>query len=255
MVDYFSWPYNTKIDVITKARVDFPAVTICNLNRVRRSKLLDTRYEGIVDVDGGFNVSGENSWFWDFNFNIDLGLPDGLPSDAGSFQNRPSSDLTGGSSVEGLPPNWSQEYFGDWHPFDSSIDYRRRKRRDTRSSSHSDGSSSSISSSLSSSDYYSASSWWTWDSSVFNNLYDFDDFDDFFDDFDDFFDVAGNQQYGWDVDGESDWDGFYKQSKADDFSDIAEIINPTREELEELGHQAEDLILQCTFDKKRCNYT
>ncbi len=67
MTDYFSYPYTTNIDVISKRKVDFPAVTVCNMNPLRRSELVGTRLQGIVEVDGGFNVDGDDAWFWDFS--------------------------------------------------------------------------------------------------------------------------------------------------------------------------------------------
>ena len=70
------------------------------------------------------------------------------------------------------------------------------------------------------------------------------------------FDFQYYDYYNWDdVTDENDWRGFYERSTADDFSDLVDVVNPTREELETLGHQADNFILQCTFDKKKCNFT
>ncbi|XP_078580927.1 uncharacterized protein LOC144864593 [Branchiostoma floridae x Branchiostoma japonicum] len=55
------------------------------------------------------------------------------------------------------------------------------------------------------------------------------------------------------VGGENDWDGFLLSSNTDDYTDITDFSMATREEIAEMGHQKEDLILQCTFDKERCS--
>ncbi|XP_066300010.1 uncharacterized protein [Branchiostoma lanceolatum] len=55
------------------------------------------------------------------------------------------------------------------------------------------------------------------------------------------------------VDGENDWAGFLLSSNTDDYTDITDFSMATREEIAEMGHQKEDLILQCTFDKERCS--
>ncbi|XP_078662477.1 uncharacterized protein LOC144906232 [Branchiostoma floridae x Branchiostoma belcheri] len=54
------------------------------------------------------------------------------------------------------------------------------------------------------------------------------------------------------VEGEGDWAGFISNSFTDDYSDISDISTASREEIDELGHQKEDFVLQCTFDKRRC---
>ena len=46
--------------------------------------------------------------------------------------------------------------------------------------------------------------------------------------------------------------GFISNSFTDDYSDISDISTASKEEIDELGHQKEDFVLQCTFDKRRC---
>ncbi|XP_066267851.1 uncharacterized protein [Branchiostoma lanceolatum] len=55
------------------------------------------------------------------------------------------------------------------------------------------------------------------------------------------------------VDGKNDWDRFLLSSNTDDYTDITDFSMATREEIVEMGHQKEDFILQCTFDKERCS--
>ncbi|XP_035658211.1 uncharacterized protein LOC118403579 [Branchiostoma floridae] len=52
---------------------------------------------------------------------------------------------------------------------------------------------------------------------------------------------------------DNDWKGFIQNSQTDDFSDITDISTASKHEVEDLGHQKKDLILQCTFDKKKCS--
>ncbi|XP_038073616.1 uncharacterized protein LOC119741792 [Patiria miniata] len=69
------------------------------------------------------------------------------------------------------------------------------------------------------------------------------------------FDFQYEQYFDWgDLEDENDWASFYERSTSPDYSDFIDIVNPTREELKTLGHQAKDMILQCTFDKKLCSY-
>nr|XP_054755597.1 amiloride-sensitive sodium channel subunit gamma-like [Lytechinus pictus] len=55
------------------------------------------------------------------------------------------------------------------------------------------------------------------------------------------------------VDGQYDWMGFYTASQADDFSDLINVVNPTKEELTGYGHQLERFLIQCTYDQQPCN--
>ncbi|XP_072167275.1 epithelial sodium channel subunit alpha-like [Diadema setosum] len=50
--DFSKSPYSTKIDIVSQSRLVFPAVTVCNANQLRRSQIIDTRFEGLIEVDG-----------------------------------------------------------------------------------------------------------------------------------------------------------------------------------------------------------
>lgn len=59
----------------------------------------------------------------------------------------------------------------------------------------------------------------------------------------------------WDaIEDPNDWERFYDSSTASDFSDFQAVVRPTVEELKKYGHQAQDFILQCTFDTQPCSY-
>ncbi|XP_070554900.1 degenerin unc-8-like [Ptychodera flava] len=50
-----------------------------------------------------------------------------------------------------------------------------------------------------------------------------------------------------------DWYGFKTFSSTPDYSDLRRVLKLTREEIAIYGHQAEDFILQCTYDEKSCS--
>ncbi|XP_022106909.1 degenerin deg-1-like [Acanthaster planci] len=387
LVEYFQVrPLTTTIELITKTNLDFPAVTVCNMNRMRRSKLVGTRFEGLIAIDGG--VQGEDydySWFFDWSSlewfdrwdsrGEPSSSPDGNslqdsspvnsePDDStaggiGSSESIPGvggeSDVTpqgsggatvGGSSVDGTDGSDSVRGAGDdddgmssdtstsgpshvasngegdnpstaGDSIDemSSIDNEsslpggssntpshdvEKEEASSTAPPHSLNTHASTSSGIfpvtqvNSPD--SSSSQTTTDppgsetvapgqerdsdgaSSSFNPGEESDtsildserrrrsvssrqerqrrtlssSTEDFWWESDDF---EYDSYYNWDgVTDENDWRGFYDRSTADDFSDLIDIANPTREELEVLGHQAQDFILQCTFDKRNCSY-
>ena len=164
VLHYLHGPYTNRIDIVTSYDIAFPAVTVCNMNRLRRSKLAGTRFQELVTIDGDLELK-EYEWFF---YNSELG---------GSSESNPGS-----------PPT--------------------RRKRDVDDDHEEDEPS-------------------------FSDFYDF-----------------------WEnIQDENNWHEFYKYSKLDDFSDIIYVVQPTKEEYKEYGHQAEDFILQCTFDKRKCNFT
>ncbi|XP_070544098.1 uncharacterized protein [Ptychodera flava] len=50
-----------------------------------------------------------------------------------------------------------------------------------------------------------------------------------------------------------DWYGFKTFSSTPDYSDLRSVLKLTGEEIAKYGHQAEDFILQCTYDEKTCS--
>ena len=453
MFEFFHFPYTTKVDLITEKLLDFPAVTVCNLNRMRRSELRGTRFEGFVEVDGGFVDDwyepfpwGSSSdpeaneyqfdTFWEF-----LSGDDGsVPKDYTSLDYKPTFDLRstnnrdrratksrrkGDSKMKSVelsehhdhpadvdlpvnnrpnnddgvtsvdfesPPDWTSDFQGHSKgvsdkasTFDfqkSNSDFPKRDPKKTSSFDSPDSSSDSVSilnlswinseissnfdfqsyyDSASSVDSQSASSFESQshsesvsisdsqsrsesasssgspiqsesasssdsqtqsesasssdiqshsesastsdfqshskrastsdfqnsetsnfqshsaDVSSSNPQYsgpsiDYDDYEsnpftaysfnlfhhyfynnpfDYYDTADISYDFYMND---WDVEGGSDWEGFYTSSTSQDFSDIIDVANPTVEELRKYGHQAEDFILQCTFDKRNCDH-
>ncbi|XP_077863988.1 uncharacterized protein LOC144349047 [Saccoglossus kowalevskii] len=48
------------------------------------------------------------------------------------------------------------------------------------------------------------------------------------------------------------WEHFLVSSNTPDFSDLKHVLHLNQGEIRELGHQGEDLILQCTYDQREC---
>ncbi|XP_030852712.1 amiloride-sensitive sodium channel subunit alpha [Strongylocentrotus purpuratus] len=194
--DYISYPYSTRTDIITESSLDFPAVTICNVNMMRRSKLVDTRFEDLIELDGDATGDTDDYSFWfDQSFYERLGSENGNSNSSGTSgesdgtsSNSPETSSSPDDSQASGPQNLNGEF-----------------------------------------DFFESS----WDDSSF-------DFS--------FYDT-------WEgITDENDWQAIYNQSQSPDFSDLRALLNPTQAELQEYGHQAEDFILQCSFDQRACSY-
>nr|XP_006817316.1 PREDICTED: uncharacterized protein LOC102805083 [Saccoglossus kowalevskii] len=51
VVRYLEYPVNINIGVVSRNTLPFPAVTICNTNKVRKSAVLESRYNALLDID------------------------------------------------------------------------------------------------------------------------------------------------------------------------------------------------------------
>ncbi|XP_033644289.1 uncharacterized protein LOC117303933 [Asterias rubens] len=301
VLDYLGNPYGTTIDVITKTNVGFPAVTVCNMNRLRRSKLVGTRFEGVIAIDGG--ISGgdaDYSWFFDWSSQanwLDAYLSSGAGGGGGGRKRRAggSSSIGGGGGSLGGGGGSLGGGGGSLGGGGGSLGGGGGGLGGGGGSLGGGGGSlgggggslgggggslgggggslggggGSLGGGGGSfgggggsfgggggsfggggasfggggfgtpgGSFSFIDEWFTGFGST-----DFQNFE-----YVDYYDFG-------DVTGESDWNGFLENSKSEDYSDIINVANPTREELDVLGHQAEDLILQCTFDKRPCNYT
>ncbi|XP_071490102.1 uncharacterized protein [Diadema antillarum] len=299
IADYLSFPYTTRTDIITSAALQFPAITLCNVNMMRRSKLMNTRFQGLLKLDESSTSTNYDysDWFssqynqeirGDESPTVSSSGPPGTNYDYSDwFSSQYNPEIRGDESPtvsSSGPPGTNYDYSdwfssqynpeirGDESPTVSSSgppgtnydysdwfssQYNPEIRGDesptvsssgppatsAQTSSATQGESSpspppesqddSSSSSVSSSQYETFSffqSWW--DSSQF----------DFY-------------NYDWQgVQGSSDWEAIVEQSRDPDFYDVRSLLNPSLEELREYGHQPEDLILQCSFDRRNCSY-
>ena len=55
------------------------------------------------------------------------------------------------------------------------------------------------------------------------------------------------------VEDEHDYKNFFRLAKTSDYSDLQDILRPNQTEYDDLGHQLDDLIVQCSFDRENCN--
>ncbi|XP_071965394.1 epithelial sodium channel subunit alpha-like [Antedon mediterranea] len=252
--EYRSYPTTTKLELIPKSKVSFPSVTICNMNRLRRSALTGTRFEELVDIDGGFDKD-YNDWFASdvfadssyesqsvdaesqqpLNYSttssslLDNGTEPTFPSSNGASDNGGGDygGPSGGGLSGGGPSGGGNDYGG---PSGGGNDYGGPSGGDGGGF----GGGGDYNGDSSSSSYYS---WY--DFNFFQSLnFVYDDY------------------YNWgNIENPNDWRAIYDNSVSQDYSDVVKALNPTKEELRDHGHQARDFILQCTFDKRMCNYT
>ncbi|XP_041464809.1 degenerin unc-8-like [Lytechinus variegatus] len=304
--DFLTWPYSTKIDIVGRPNLAFPAVTLCNENMMRRSKIGGTRFQPLIDIDGGVEGSDyDYSWFFssiyanygwgysswnggqssfsesgssssDYNPSSEAsssGGSSGGSSYGHSISRRSSgqSSSSGGSSVgssDGQSSSSGGSSAGSSYGQSSSSGGSSAGSSVGQSSS-SGGSSagSSVGQSSSSGGSLGGSSDGQISSSYGGRQYPGPGFSSSYNSFpppnwgetwswynpSDYFDFEFSDN-NWDgVTSREDWSGFYEDSKADDYSDFFDVINPTKEELIEYGHQIEDFIVQCTFDRRPCN--
>ncbi|XP_030833219.1 degenerin deg-1 [Strongylocentrotus purpuratus] len=70
VISFIGRPTTTKISLVTKSKLEFPSVTICNLNMMRRSQLNGTRFEALADLDKASDIDGighddsDYDWFF-----------------------------------------------------------------------------------------------------------------------------------------------------------------------------------------------
>ena len=50
-----------------------------------------------------------------------------------------------------------------------------------------------------------------------------------------------------------DWNTFVSFSSRPDFSDLSDVFILQDPEIEEYGHQVDEMILQCTYNEQECN--
>ena len=63
---YFQYPVVTKIKIVKQQNQQFPSITVCNQNRIQKSKLAGTRFEQLPAIDNNFcackfSLTGSNS--------------------------------------------------------------------------------------------------------------------------------------------------------------------------------------------------
>ncbi|XP_072175728.1 epithelial sodium channel subunit beta-like [Diadema setosum] len=243
--EYTNHPSTTHIQLVTKTKLQFPAVTVCNMNRLRRSKLPGTRFQELLDLDRQVSL-------------YNLGLEDEIPEETGSGgrtkrprPRRPSttiapdqteSPITEGTVELRLTTNGTtddgtttlQENAGNTTidplstnlPDDEVVQHStsgpRRKRQVADSPK-----SASYGKTGAHRHVVAAPGL----PSIYIPLIGADPESD-----------------------HSNWGRLFELSATDDFRDFIGSVNPSRRELSVLGHQAEDFIIQCSFNQLQCDY-
>ena len=59
LLDFNKHPYTTQINVVARTELQFPAVTVCNMNMMRRSAMVNTRFESLIQTDDNAKVEGD----------------------------------------------------------------------------------------------------------------------------------------------------------------------------------------------------
>lgn len=65
--------------------------------------------------------------------------------------------------------------------------------------------------------------------------------------------ILEDDDFTYEAQHENDFQSFIAHSKTDDYSDLFDLLRPSKAELDKLGHQAEDFIIHCSFDKTNCS--
>lgn len=228
--EYRGNPTTTTIQMVTNNKLSFPAVTVCNMNRLRRSKLVGTRFEPLLDMDRHVTI-------------LNLGLDDNEIEEDDHAEPSPSltpatttstmttttasqvtinstsvppheEDLVSSTTAEGVEMSSTKDT-----PVVVDVDnpdVRRRKR---------------------------SVNWQTTNKRLsslrqMNNV-----------------PAPAIPLIGAPVENDdSNWGYLLQLSESDDFQDFIGSVNPSKEELRKLGHQAEEFILQCSFNQHYCDY-
>ncbi|XP_071851417.1 epithelial sodium channel subunit beta-like isoform X1 [Apostichopus japonicus] len=80
------YSYHTNVELVTSESVQFPDVTICNFNKMRRTRLeKDEKWKQIIDRDDFWKVTGagdDYGWFWDYYDSVSSSSSDSITEDS-----------------------------------------------------------------------------------------------------------------------------------------------------------------------------
>ena len=65
------------------------------------------------------------------------------------------------------------------------------------------------------------------------------------------FQIDTNEFYN--VKSDYDFASFLKNAKTNDYTDLQDVLRPSHSDYDRMGHQKEDFIAQCSFDRADCN--
>ncbi|XP_072167584.1 epithelial sodium channel subunit gamma-like [Diadema setosum] len=118
VIDFFHRPTTSKISLITRKELHFPAITICNLNMMRRSKLNGTRFEGLVALDEQHTrFQDESTAHESSNIGLDFGFRDlflDSSSSSTDFGGLQFPSIVSSESFSTWESSWGSIYFPTW---------------------------------------------------------------------------------------------------------------------------------------------
>ncbi|KAK2157086.1 hypothetical protein LSH36_199g03027 [Paralvinella palmiformis] len=247
---YLSYPVSVQIDVTTLKSMNFPAVTVCNMNMLKKDiAITDKKYKEMVFVDQYFedhfksiNDSQPNRKRRDvsngsllrrklavYQFlktNVNKMAEDEYVSINSNGPNSKKEEIRATAYRKTLTTNKLADPRSD-----QLLGLSREKRELDESSSTPDA------------DY----DWDSWFGDGSGEPYDPSYSNDDYGEYEDY-GFAGN------IADDYAFKEFVKHSRTSDYSDLIDVLKPSREDLDAYGHQASDFILQCSFNKMNCSY-
>ena len=253
--------------------MNFPAVTVCNLNMMKSSAAItDNKYKELVGLDQYFEYDilrklQNNANFGSVQLNVVNGaltrkkrstakqfassFPDyGKHSELYSKSTVPILDAKEDAGVA-QKENIEQKIV----PEHLEVNIKGKDMIDVVPTSVDPGSNQGHAKSRrktqvnkSSGDYGQYYDWLSWyDDSTGDSDGRMYDYDQNYGEYEDY-GFAGN------IPDDYAFKEFVKHSRTSDYSDLIDVLKPSREDLDAYGHQASDFILQCSFNKMNCSY-
>ncbi|XP_054759502.2 degenerin mec-4-like [Lytechinus pictus] len=226
--DYRGNPATTAINMVPNNKLSFPAVTVCNMNRLRRSKLAGTRFEPLLDrklLVNLLNPDGRDESDIEGDDHDAETSPPLTPVTTTTMASTTVFEEASNSS--GVPPPEELSSTPDegleMSTEDTTVvvkvddpDVGRQKR----------------------------SVDWQIKNKHLSSLRRMDDLH-----------ARAIPYINAPVENDdSNWSYLLQLSESDDFQDFIGSVNPSKEELRKLGHQPEEFILQCSFNQHFCDY-
>ncbi|XP_072173183.1 uncharacterized protein [Diadema setosum] len=295
---FLSYPYSTRNDIVSMSELEFPAVSICNVNMMRRSMLANTRFAHIVllDNDGisdthaetqetDDETTGDYAWWFDDNFYDELEANSDhhddeeraangntrnntvTPQMSVKASNNRTDNETGSNGTrhdlvdpddDGIiseTDDDSDNETGDGAIEDGLVDSDDEELKNDRGQTRGEevGGGVTVNDDEDDENIDEAD---THDSEHGHEEQTIEDLSNMSpeelaaDDHDFAF-----YDYNWrNIHGDTDWTHLLQQARFPDNSDVRDLLQPTLDELRLFGHQPEDFILQCNFDRRPCSY-
>ncbi|XP_071508946.1 uncharacterized protein [Diadema antillarum] len=260
---FLSYPYSTRNDIVSMSELEFPAVSICNVNMMRRSMLANTRFahivlldnDGISDTHAETQETGNNTVTPQMSAEASNNRTD---SETGSNGTRdlvgPGDDdimsETDGDSDNETGDSLNDGAGGDGLEDSEELEQNRGQSRDEEIGGGVMANDDEDDGNIDEAEEDTHDSAHGHEEQTIEDLSNMSPEELAADDHDFAF-----YDYNWrNIHGENDWAHLLQQAHFPDNSDVRDLLQPTLEELRLFGHQPEDFILQCNFDRRQCSY-